>query len=181
VVAGGVEVHEETADDGEDESGELRPAHAAQTFFERPEPIDRRRSAEVRQQPLRRVLAELPEHPQVGLPLRADDEVPGAHQRDGVRLVRADAQQVTEGGELALPRVLEDGAQQGVAGAEVVDQHAGRGAGGGGQRLEPVGQAVLERVVGARIEQPLLDLGLRLPSHRGTFSRKVWYVYRCRT
>jgi hypothetical protein len=65
--------------------------------------------------------------------------------------------------------VLEDGAQQAVAGAEVVDQHAGRGPGGGGQRLEPVGQAVLERVVGAGVEQPFLDLGLRSPSHRSHF------------
>jgi hypothetical protein len=177
-VGSGIEVHEETANDREDEGGELRPIDTAQAFFERPEPVGRRHPAKVGQQLLRRAFPQLPEHPQIGLPFGTGDESPGAHQREGVGLVGSHAQQVAEGSELALPRVPEDGAQQAVAGAEVVDQHAGRGAGGAGQRLEPVGQAVLERVVGARVEQPVLDLGLRSPSHRCTFSRNAEYVYR---
>ncbi|MER6921435.1 hypothetical protein ABT314_20950, partial [Streptomyces spiralis] len=37
-VAGGVEVHEETAEDGENERCEIRPADAAQAVLERAEP-----------------------------------------------------------------------------------------------------------------------------------------------
>jgi hypothetical protein len=36
---------------------------------------------------------------------------------------------------------------------------------------------VLERVVGARVEKPLLDLRLALPAHRASFSRNNRYVY----
>jgi pimeloyl-ACP methyl ester carboxylesterase len=36
---------------------------------------------------------------------------------------------------------------------------------------------VLERVVGARVEEPLPDLGLRVPAHRAIFSRNKQYVY----
>jgi hypothetical protein len=38
---------------------------------------------------------------------------------------------------------------------------------------------VLERVVGARVEKPLLDLRLALPAHQGIFSRNERYVYSC--
>jgi hypothetical protein len=36
---------------------------------------------------------------------------------------------------------------------------------------------VLERVVGARVEQPLLDLWLTLPADQTIFSRNERYVY----
>jgi hypothetical protein len=36
---------------------------------------------------------------------------------------------------------------------------------------------VLERVVGARVEKPLLDLRLTLPAHQVIFSRNERYVY----
>jgi hypothetical protein len=36
---------------------------------------------------------------------------------------------------------------------------------------------VLERVVGARVEEPLLDLRLWVPAHRVIFSRNDRYVY----
>ncbi|MEU7159657.1 hypothetical protein [Streptomyces chrestomyceticus] len=68
--------------------------------------------------------------------------------------------------------------QQGVAGAEVIDQHSGRGAGCGGQRLEPVGEAVREGVIGAGIEQPVLDGWLRPSAHDDIFSRNGGYAYR---
>ena len=45
--------------------------------------------------------------------------------------------------------------QQRVPGPEVVDQHTGRGAGRGRERLEAVGQPVRERVVDAGVENPL--------------------------
>ncbi|HEY3737218.1 MAG TPA: hypothetical protein VGL26_07215 [Jatrophihabitans sp.] len=35
-IGGGVEVHEQTADDGEDERRQVRPADAAQAVLERP-------------------------------------------------------------------------------------------------------------------------------------------------
>jgi hypothetical protein len=59
----------------------------------------------------------------------------------------------------------------------VVDQHPAGGLCRGGQRLEPVGEAVLERVVGARVEEPLPDLRLRVPADRVIFSRNSSYVY----
>jgi hypothetical protein len=58
----------------------------------------------------------------------------------------------------------------------VVDQHPVRRAGGGGQRPEPVREAVLERVVGAGVEEPLPDLGLAVPADRPMFSRNDRYV-----
>jgi pimeloyl-ACP methyl ester carboxylesterase len=36
---------------------------------------------------------------------------------------------------------------------------------------------MLERVVGARVEEPLPDLGLRVSAHGASFSRNEWYVY----
>ena len=60
-------------------------------------------------------------------------------------------------------------AEQFVAGPEVVDQHSVRRAGGGGQRPKPVRQSVLERVVGAGVEESLPDLGLAVPAHATCF------------
>jgi hypothetical protein len=36
---------------------------------------------------------------------------------------------------------------------------------------------VLQRIVGARVEEPLPDLRLRVSAHRVIFSRNGWYVY----
>jgi hypothetical protein len=44
-VGGGVQVHEEAADDREDDGRELGPVNAAQVFVERPEPVGRRHTA----------------------------------------------------------------------------------------------------------------------------------------
>src|SRR5664279_1177648 len=74
--------------------------------------------------------------------------------------------------------MLKDRTKQGVAGAEVVDQHAVRGAAGAGQRLDPLGQAVREGMVSAGVEQPALDLRLRSPAHHPILSRNKRYVYR---
>ncbi|GAB2783729.1 hypothetical protein GCM10027073_15590 [Streptomyces chlorus] len=76
-----------------------------------------------------------------------------------------------------MARVPENGPQQGVAGAKVIDQYSGRGAGGGGQRLEPVGEAVREGVIGAGVEQPVLDVWLRSSAHVDIFFRNGGYVY----
>jgi hypothetical protein len=105
------------------------------------------------------------EHAQVGLTVRPCHRRPGVAQGRRIGLLWADAQEVGERLELALPRLSEDLAEQAVAGLEVVDQHPVRGAGGGRQRPEPVGEPVLERVVGARVEEALPDLRLRVPSH----------------
>ena len=72
--------------------------------------------------------------------------------------------------------VPEDLAKQSVTGSEVVDQHPVRYACCGGQRREPVREAVLERVVGADIEDPLPDLRLALSAHAPIFSRNDRYV-----
>jgi hypothetical protein len=82
-----------------------------------------------------------------------------------VGLFGSDAQEVGEGLDLALPGLSKDLAEQSVTGSEVVDQHPARGVSGAGQRLEPVGKPVLERVVGARVEEPLPDLWLWAPPH----------------
>ncbi|HEY3737217.1 MAG TPA: alpha/beta hydrolase [Jatrophihabitans sp.] len=50
--------------------------------------------------------------------------------------------------------MLKNRTQQGVSAAEVVDQHAGRGAAGAGQRLDPFWQAVCEGMVGAGADGP---------------------------
>ena len=84
----------------------------------------------------------------------------------GIRLVGPQAQDLAEVLELSLPRPPEDGTEKRVAGSEVVDEHAGGRAGRGGQRLEPIGQPVGERVVGAGVEKSLTDLGLLAPAHR---------------
>jgi pimeloyl-ACP methyl ester carboxylesterase/ketosteroid isomerase-like protein len=60
----------------------------------------------------------------------------------------------------------------------VVQQHARRGAGGGDQRPEPVGQAVRQGVLGAGVEEPLPDLRLRSSAHVSIVSRNNRYVYR---
>ncbi|MGW4106266.1 hypothetical protein, partial [Streptomyces sp. NPDC004976] len=93
-------------------------------------------------------------------------------------LVGTHPQEVAEYVELALPRTPENGPQQGVAGAEVINRHTGRGAGGSGQRLEPVREAVRKGVISAGFEQPLLDMRLRSSAHYPTFSRNGGYVYR---
>ena len=177
-IAGGVEVHEETANDREDKSCELRPTSAAQAVLERPKPVGRCAAAEVGPQLLLRTFAQLAEHLQIRPALRAGHRGPGAAQGGGVGLVELHAQEVAEHLELSLPGATEDRAQQVVAAAKVVDQHAGRGASGIGQGFEPVGQAVLEGVVGARVEEPLLDLRLRMPAHSTIFSCNGPYVYR---
>jgi hypothetical protein len=105
---------------------------------------------------------------------------PGVAQGRRVALLGADAQEVGERLELALSRPSEDLAEQAVAGPEVVDQHPARGSSGGRQWPEPVGKPVLERVVGAHVEQPLPDVRLRVPSHALMFSRNDWFVY-CRS
>jgi hypothetical protein len=58
----------------------------------------------------------------------------------------------------------------------VVDQHPVRRACGGGQRRKPIWESVLERVVGARVEQPLPDLWLTPSADRPIFSRNDRYV-----
>jgi hypothetical protein len=58
----------------------------------------------------------------------------------------------------------------------VVDQHAGRRARCGGQRFEPIREALVEGVVGTRFEEPLPDLRLPLPTHDASFSRNDRYV-----
>jgi hypothetical protein len=60
----------------------------------------------------------------------------------------------------------------------VVDQHAGRGAGGGGQRLEPIRKAMRQGVLGAGVEQSLLDVRLWPSAHVAIFFRNNSYVYR---
>jgi hypothetical protein len=55
-------------------------------------------------------------------------------------------------------------AKQAVTCAEVVEEPPAGGARGAGQRPVMTREAVLQRVVGARIEQPLADLRLRLPA-----------------
>ena len=41
----------------------------------------------------------------------------------------------------------------------------------------PDHEPVLERVVGARVEKPLLDLRFAVPAHQVIFSRNERYVY----
>jgi hypothetical protein len=78
-----------------------------------------------------------------------------------VELVGSQAYEVGEGLDLAPAGLSEDLAEQSVTGPEVVDQHSVRRACGGGQRPKPVREPVLERVVGARVEEPLPDLWWR--------------------
>ena len=93
-----------------------------------------------------------------------------------VRLIGSEPQEVGEGLDLAAPGLFEDLAEQAVAGSEVVDQHPARGAGGRRKRPETVGEPVLERVVGAGVEDSLPDLWLALPAHEAIFSRNDRYV-----
>lgn len=116
------------------------------------------------------------EYAEVGLALWPGDRRPCAGEGHGIGLARSQAYEVGEGLDLTTPRLSEDLAEQSVTGPEVVDQHPVRGARGGRQRLEPVGEAVVERVVGARLEEPLLDLRLPLSAHHVSFSRNERYV-----
>src|SRR6476659_7370523 len=90
-------------------------------------------------------------------------------------------QQLAEGVQLTLATVGEDGAQRRAAVAGVVDQQPGRRARGDGERLQPVGEAVLEGMVRAGVEESLFDLRLYVSTHQGIISRNEHYVYRCRT
>jgi hypothetical protein len=78
---------------------------------------------------------------------------------------------------LTAAGLYQDLEEQSVPCPEVVDQHPARGARSDGQGLEPIGEAVLERIVGARVEEPLPDLRLPLSSHPCSFSRNHCYVY----
>jgi hypothetical protein len=168
-VAGGVEVPEQAADDGEHDGRRFRSAETAHAFLEWCEPVDRRGTPEAGPEWFSRGVVKPAEHAEVGLALRPGDRAPGAGQ--GGRVVGSQAHEVGEGLHLAPAGLSEDLAEQSVTGPEVVDQHPGRRACGGGQRPEPVREPVLERVVGARVEEPLPDLWLALPAHRPMFSR----------
>ena len=109
--------------------------------------------------------------------MRSDHRGPCVAQGRRVGLFGSDAQEVGEGLDLALPGLSKDLAEQFVTGSEVVDQHSARGVSGGSQRLEPVGESLLERVVGARVEEPLPDLWLGAPSDGVIFTRNNGYVY----
>ena len=164
-IPGGVEVHEQAADDGEHDGGQLGPAEASHALLEGREPVGGRGLPEAWPEWFAGGVVEPAEHAQVGSTVRSRHRGPGVAEGRRVGLLGADAEEVGERVELALSRLSEDLAEQAVAGFEVVDQHPARGSSGGRQRPEPVGKPVLERVVGARVEEPLLDLRLRVPSH----------------
>lgn len=176
-VAGRGEVHQEAADDREHDGRKLGPAEAAHPRFERCEPVRRRCPAEARPQWFTRVVMQPGENAQVGLALRPRDRRPCARKRYGIRLVCPHTDEVGERVDLAAAGLPEDLAEELVAGAEVVDQHPVRRARRASELLESVGQTVLERVVGARIEDPLPDLRLGAPAHDHSFSRNGRYVY----
>jgi hypothetical protein len=178
-VAGCVEVHEQAADDGEHDGGQLGPAEAAHAFLEWLEPVGGCGTPETRPEWFACSVVQATEHAQIGLTLRSSHRGPCVVQSRRVGNFRSEAQEADEGIELAPPGLSKYLAEQAVTGSEVVDQHPARGAGGGGQGTEPIGKPVLERVVGARIEQSLPDLWLALPSHSPSFSRNEWYVYCC--
>ncbi len=151
-IAGCVEVHEEAADDGEYDGGQLGPVEAAHALLEGGEPVGGRGAPEVRPQWFARGVMQPTEHAQVGPAVRSGHRGPCVAQGHRVRLLGPQAQEVGEGLDLAPPGLAEYLAEQAVTGAEVVDQHSCGGARGGGERPEPFGKPVLERVVGARVE-----------------------------
>jgi hypothetical protein len=138
-VAGGVEVHEQAADDGEHDGRQLGPAEAAQALLERREPVSGRGLPEAWPERFARGVVEPAEHAQVGPAVRSGHRRPGVAQGRRVGLLGAQAQEGGERLELALSRLPEDLPEQAVAGLEVVDQHPARGSSGGRQRPEPVG------------------------------------------
>jgi hypothetical protein len=168
-VAGRVEVHEEAADDGEHDGGQLWAAEAAHPILEGCEPVGRGGPPEAGPQWFSRAVVQPGEYAEVGLALWPGDRRPCAGQSHGVGLAGSEADEVGEGLDLTTPGLSEDLAEQRVTGPEVVDQHPVRGARGDRQRLEPIGEAVIERVVGARVEEPLPDLRLSVPAHRRHF------------
>src|SRR5665213_870819 len=176
-VAGCVKVHEEATDDSEHDGGQLGPAEATHAGLERFEPVGGRGPPEARPEWFSRRVVQPAEHAQVGLALRPGDRRPCAGQGHRVGLVGSQAYELGEGLDLAPPGLSQDLAEQSVTGLEVVDQHPARGARGGRQRPKPIREPVLERVVGARVEKPLLDLRLALSAHQVIFSRNARYVY----
>lgn len=173
-----LEIHQESADHGEDERGGLRPSNAAEASFERTEPVRCGKPTKARPQRLFRLFTQLPEHAQIRLPVRTRHRDPCSSEGHRVALVRPDAQQLTERETLALSGLTEDRAQQLITRAEVVQQHASRSSCRLDQRLEPVRKTVLEGVVGALGEKLLRDLWLPSPAHEPIFSRNGCYVYR---
>src|ERR1035441_1356813 len=167
------------ADDGEHDGRQFRSAETAHAFLEWCEPVGRRGPPEAGPEWFSRGVVQPAEHAEVGLALRPGDRGPGAGQGGRVGLVGSQAYEVGEGLDLAPAGLSEDLAEQFVTGPEVVDQHPVRRACGGGQRPKPVREPVLERVVGARVEEPLPDLWLALSAHRPIFSRNDRYVYCC--
>jgi hypothetical protein len=171
------EIHEEAADDGEHDGRELWAAEAAHSVFEGRQPVGGRDSSEAGPQGFSCGVVKRGEYAEVGLALWPGDRQPCVGEGRGVGLAGSHAYELGEGLDLATPGLSEDLAEQSVAGPEVVDQHSVRGVGGGSQRRESVGEAVLKRVVGARVEEPLSDLRLRVPADRVIFSRNDRYVY----
>ncbi len=94
-----------------------------QTLGEQREPVGGRSCAKARPQRVLALLRELREHPQEGLALGFGHAHPGCGQRVRVALPRDDPEQLAEGGEVHLACATQHGAEQFVAGAEVVEQH----------------------------------------------------------
>jgi hypothetical protein len=140
-VAGGVEVLEQAADDGEHDSGQFGSAETAHAFFERCEPVRRRGPPEAGPEWFSCRIVQPVEHAVVGLALRSGDPGPGAGGRVG--LVGSQADEVGEDLDLALAGLSEHLAEQSVTSPEVVDQHSVGRARGARQRPEPVRQPVL--------------------------------------
>ena len=113
---------------------------------------------------------QLAEHAQIRAPVRAGHRGPGRGQGHDVRLAGTHPQETTEHVDLPLAGPPEHRAQQRIASAEVVDQHAGRSTGRPDERLESVREPVGEGEIRAVVEQLLLDVRLRSSSHTDSFT-----------
>src|SRR3954467_7895281 len=94
--AGCVEVHEEAADDGEYEGGQLGSAEAAQAVLEGWEPVRGGGASKARPERFSAGVVQPAEHAQVGLALRPGHRGPGSLERHWVGLVGSDAQEIGE-------------------------------------------------------------------------------------
>ena len=116
------------------------------------------------------------EHPEIRLSLGTGNLGPGTSECLFVRLLGPDEQCSGERFDLPEACLLKDFSKQCVTSAEVVNQHAVRGAGRSGQRTESIWKPVREGVVRARVEETLSDFRLRMSSHGLQLSRNDSYV-----
>ena len=86
-IAGGVEVHEEPADNGQYDRGQLGSAQAAHAILQGREPIGGRAPTEAGPEGFTRRVVQSAEHPKVRLALRSGDRRPGAGQGGRIGLV----------------------------------------------------------------------------------------------